>query len=302
MITLPYIGVDGGGTHARAVAVDEDCRELARCTGPAGIVDPRDPGSAAAVIVRLVRDVLSEVGAPSAAALCCGLAGAGRPQEREAVRIALTIEGVAELIGVVGDAEAAMADAFPDGTGVLVVAGTGSIAWARGRDGSTIRVGGWGLLLGDEGSGYDIALAALRAVARAADGRSSPTTLTTALLTAIPLSIPDQLIAWAASATKAQIAALAPAVLDCAEQGDTAAAEIRSHAIAALTGMAATASRRSHEQCTTFGLTGGLLDQSGPLRDLVTASLRRTFSDVRVIDRPIDAARGAARIAMTLGH
>jgi N-acetylglucosamine kinase-like BadF-type ATPase len=300
MKALPYIGVDGGGTHARAVVVDEDGRELARRVGPAGLVDPRDPGSAAAAVAQLVRDVLLDADAPAAAALCCGLAGAGRPHEREAVRIALTLEHVAERVGVVGDAEAAMADAFPHGAGVLVVAGTGSIAWARTADGAALRVGGWGQLLGDEGSGYDIALAGLRALTRAADGRTAPTALTNVLLAAVRLQDPDDLIAWAASASKAQIAALAPAVLSCAERGDPTAAAIRAGAVDALVQMALTAARRTGADTLTFAFAGGLLAGTGPLRTPVIAAIHERVPGARVTEHPVDAALGAARIARTL--
>jgi glucosamine kinase len=300
MTTLPYIGVDGGGTHARAVAVDETGRELARRTGPAGLVDPRDPGSAATAVAELVRAVLLDAGADAAAALCCGLAGAGRPHEREAVRIALTLEHVAERVGVVGDAEAAMADAFPDGAGVLIVAGTGSIAWARTADGVALRVGGWGQLLGDEGSGYDIALRALRAVTQAADGRTGATALTGVLLAAADLDDADDLIAWTASASKAQIAALAPTVLACAQAGDTTAVAIRAAAVAALLQLALTAARRTGADTLTFALTGGLLAGSGPLRALVSEAIHLHVPEAVVTDRPVDAALGAARIARAL--
>ena len=300
MSTLPYIGVDGGGTHARAVAVDERGRELARRVGPAGLVDPRDPASAAAAVARLVHAVLADVGAPAAAALCCGLAGAGRPHEREAVRIALTLENLAERVNVVGDAEAAMADAFPDGAGVLVVAGTGSIAWARTPDGETLRVGGWGQLLGDEGSGYDIALHALRVIARAADGRLPATALTDVLLAAADLHAPDDLVAWTASATKARLAALAPAVLDCAEQGDPAAVRVRECAVAAISQLVTTAARRSALESPIIALAGGLLAPGGPLRGSVATALQLHLPRARIIDRPVDAALGAARIARSL--
>jgi N-acetylglucosamine kinase-like BadF-type ATPase len=300
MSVLPYIGVDGGGTHARAVVVDEQGRELARRTGPAGLVDPRDPGSAAAAVAQLVRDALLHAGARSAAALCCGLAGAGRPHEREAVRIALALEHVAERIGIVGDAEAAMADAFPEGAGVLVVAGTGSIAWARTADGAALRVGGWGLLLGDEGSGYDIALRGLRAVARAADGRIPHTALTAVLLAAAGLSSPDELIAWTAGATKAQIAALAPSVLSCASRGDESAVAIRDHAVAALLVMTVAAAARSGAETLTIALTGGLIAGNGPLRAHLSEAIRERLPRADITDRAVDAALGAARIARSL--
>lgn len=299
-MTLVCVGVDGGGTHARAVVVDESGIELARHSGPAGIVDPRDPAAAAAAVAQLVRAALRDAGATTAAALCCGLAGAGRPHERETVRVALALQNVADRISIVGDAEAAMADAFPDGTGVLVVAGTGSIAWARRADASTVRVGGWGRILGDEGSGYDIALSGLRAIARAADGRSEPTALTDALLAAVPLTDPHELIAWTAAATKAQIASLAPAVLDCAAQGDPAATAIRDAAVSALAHMAATAARQLPDPIAAFALTGGLLAPDAPLRAPLTEALRQTFPHARITDRPVDAAQGAARIALTL--
>ena len=300
MSTLPYVGVDGGGTHARAVAVDERGRELARRVGPAGLVDPRDPACAAEAVARLVRAVLADAGAPSAAALCCGLAGAGRPHEREAVRIALTLENRAALVSVVGDAEAAMADAFPDAAGVLVVAGTGSIAWARTADGEALRVGGWGQLLGDEGSGYDIALHALRAVARAADGRLPATTLTHALLSAADLRAPEDFVAWSASATKAQIASLAPPVLDCAERGDPAAVAVRDGAVTAIIQMVTTAAIRSELESPIIALAGGLLAPGGPLRGFVAAAIQRQLPRARIIDRPVDAALGAARIARSM--
>jgi N-acetylglucosamine kinase-like BadF-type ATPase len=300
MTTLPFIGVDGGGTHARAVVVSEAGRELARRTGSAGLVDPEDPGSAAAAVAQLVRDVLRDAGAPSAAALCCGLAGAGRPQEREAVRIALTLEHVAERVAVIGDAEAAMADAFPEGPGVLLVAGTGSIAWARTADGEVLRVGGWGQLLGDEGSGYDTAIRGLRAVARAADGRIAETALTSVLLVAARVQDPNDLIAWAAAASKAQIAALAPAVLTCAERGDEAAATVRAHAIDAITQLAAAAARRAQLDPPTFALTGGLLAGTGPLRTPVIDAIRKRMPQAQITDRRVDAALGAARLARSL--
>jgi N-acetylglucosamine kinase-like BadF-type ATPase len=299
-MTRICVGVDGGGTHARAVVVDESGIELARHTGTAGLVDPRDPAAAAAVVAQLVRAALREARVETAAALCCGLAGAGRAHERETVRVALALQHIADRISVVGDAEAAMADAFPEGTGVLVVAGTGSIAWARLPDGSTVRVGGWGRILGDEGSGYDIALSGLRAITHAADGRSEPTALARALLSAIPLADPHELIAWTASATKAQIAALAPAVLDCATQGDAAATAIRDRAVDALAHMAATASLRAADPIATFALTGGLLAHGAPMRALLAEALHQIFPDPGVTDRPVDAAMGAARIAMTL--
>ena len=293
-----YVGVDGGGTRARAVVIDDAGRELARTIGPSGLVDPRDPAGAAAVIADLARSALEQAGGGRAASLCCGLAGAGRPQEREAVRVALALEHVADEILVVGDAEAAMVDAFPDGEGVLLVAGTGSIAWARRRDGTSIRVGGWGMLLGDEGSGYDIGLQAMRAVARAHDGRSPATALTKPICDAAGVRSPDDLITWSAGATKAQIGALAPIVLQHAD-ADDAARTIRADAVDALLLLTVTAARRADLREPAVALTGGLIARGrGPLRPEVRAAIERDLPGARILERDIDAAIGAARICL----
>lgn len=291
-----FVGVDGGGTHARAVVVDEAGRELARASGPAGLVDPRDPGAAAQVVAGIVRDALRGAGARSAAVLCCGLAGAGRGQQREAVRVALMLEHVADDVIVIGDAAAAMADAFPAGSGLLIVAGTGSIAWAR-LHGDPVRVGGWGQLLGDEGSGWAIGLGALRAVARAAD-RLEHTALTELVLAHAGVRETSDLIAWSAEAPKAVIAALAPAVLRAADAGDDSAAALRTRAIDDLVDLGVTACARAGLEAPMVALTGGLIGPGGPLRAAVTAALSsRIEGGASVIERALDGALGAARLA-----
>ena len=130
---------------------------------------------------------------------------------------------------VIEDAALLLAAGTPDGWGVAVVAGTGSMAFARGADGRTARAGGWGPLLGDEGSGYAIALAGLRAAARAADGRAAATPLTDRLLAAFGLTRPEELIGVVyRGGDRAALAALAPVVLEAADAGDAVAAEIAS--------------------------------------------------------------------------
>jgi glucosamine kinase len=295
------IGIDGGGSHARAVVVSPDGRELARVAGPAGIVDARDPGSAAEVIAQLAADALAAVRADApAAALCCGLAGAGREREREAIRIALTVRGLAQTVLVTSDAEAAMSDAFGEGAGVLLIAGTGSIAWARAADGRVVRAGGWGALLGDDGSGYAIGLAGLRAVARAADGLEDRTALSAAAVEHARVGEPRELIAWAGAATKAQIAAFAPAVLQCAAAGDAAAARIGRAAVEALADFAAhvaAAAAPAAGERWLIALAGGLLAVTGPLRADVTDAVRRSVPGCSFLERDVDAALGAARLA-----
>lgn len=294
-----FVGIDGGGTRARGLLVDGAGTELGRAEGPAGIIDAADPARGAEVVADLVSDLVAAV--PGATlpvqALCCGLAGAGREPEREAVRVALVLSGVAEHVTVVGDAEIAMYDAFGDGPGVLVIAGTGSIAWARGSDGVTARVGGWGRLIGDEGSAFAMGVAAIRAVLRARDGRDGETALTGAVLRASGCLRPDDLVAFAARATKADLAALAPVVFEAANAGDGTARHILEDATEALVELAVTAARRVGLPAPVVATAGGLLEPGGPLHHGFMKELVNVLPAATVTERVVDAARGAARMA-----
>jgi N-acetylglucosamine kinase-like BadF-type ATPase len=114
--------------------------------------------------------------------------------------------------------------------GIIAISGTGSIVYGRNRQGKATRTGGWGHLLGDEGSGYDIGLRGLRAVVRMADGRQASTLLIPEILTQISLTSPDQLVKWISRADKSQIAQLANSVFQAAQAGDLTAQEIINHA------------------------------------------------------------------------
>src|SRR3989440_5274379 len=121
------------------------------------------------------------------------------------------------------DGEVALSTAFADGTGIIVSAGTGSIAYARDPAGQLHRAGGYGWQLGDEGGGYWLGRRALDVTARAQDGRGEGSTLLARLLGALGLPRFDDLVRWSGTATPAQMAALAPHVLNAAREGEVVA-------------------------------------------------------------------------------
>jgi N-acetylglucosamine kinase-like BadF-type ATPase len=294
---VTWIGMDGGGTRLRGVLVDAAGHVHARAEGPAGLVLAAEPAAAAGAIVELARQLLQQAGSARAAALCCGLAGAGRATEREAVRRHVEAAGVAARVLVVTDAEAALEDAFHGGSGVLLIAGTGSIAWAAGPDGAVVRAGGWGRLLGDEGSGYTIAAAGLRAVLRAADERSAPTSLTSRLLAATGVTGAADLVRFVELATKGGIAALAPTVIACAADGDEAATAIVDEAVNELVLLATTAARRARLEHPLVALAGGVIEPGAALRARVQQALRRSLPGCSIHEDRVEGDKGAARIA-----
>jgi len=293
------IGVDGGGTRVRAVIVDHDGRELGRGEAAGAVVTVDDPDRAADAVRAAVHDAAEHCGFElPAGRMWAGLAGAGSAAAREAVTEALDDGTLSHRLLVGTDVGAAFHDAFGTGPGVLLIAGTGSIAWARGASGDIHKIGGWGKLLGDEGSGYSIGSEAMRRLAWSEDGRAPPTSMREALLAACGIDSVEDLIAWRGAASKAQVASVAPIVVDLAERGDAAAGELVTAAARALVAHvdASLEATAPWHGPAPLVLWGGLLDSEGPLHGRMVAALED--APVRVEHREIDPAMGAAKLAL----
>jgi glucosamine kinase len=295
-MTQILIGVDVGGTKT-AAAVAEGDRELARSEGPGAAVRPGRALASAGIITEVVRRCLANVGRLRGDVLVVGAAGAGREQERAELHTALRNEDLAPKVIVTTDIDLALAAAFPDSPGIVVSAGTGSIAVGRDQHGKRYRIGGYGWQMGDEGSGYAIGRAALGAVSRAEDGRSPQTSLTTHMLAATRSADFDALVRWAASASPAEVAALAPRVLGVAAEGDPLAQGIADYAARELSQLViCLAPVMAVTMPVKVALTGGLLTGVPLLRERVFERLKEQ-PDLDPIAAPIDAVQGALRLA-----
>jgi len=290
------IGADVGGTKS-AVAVSQDGKIIGRADGPGAAVRPGRALASASTIVEVVRQALSAAGRLTGDVLVVGAAGAGRDTERNELRNALRAENVATQVMVTTDIEIALAAAFKDGPGIVVSAGTGSVAVGRDQQGKQYRIGGYGWQMGDEGSGYAIGRAALGAVSRAVDGRSPPTALSARLLRATRSADFDALIRWAAGASPAEVAALAPHVLAVAAEGDPLAQGIADYAARELSQLAiCLLPKMELTPPIPVAITGGLLTPDQPLRRALLAKLAEepTF---RPTEAPVDAVAGALLLA-----
>ena len=306
-----FAGVDGGGTRTRAVLVDAQGREVARGEAPGAVVTAADPDRAAEAVAGAIGDAmeaaalelitrdasLDSIGLPLES-LWAGLAGAGSSEASRAVTEALSARRLAHRLTVGTDVRVAYEDAFPERDGVLLIAGTGSIAWGTDRAGQPIQVGGWGRLLDDEGSGYWIGLRGLQRVMTEHDGRSAPSALGPKLVRACGVSGPGDLVTWVATAAKRDVAALAPVVISAANAEDRAAEGILEDAVRALTdlvrGVGTRLSEGDHK--TRVVLWGGLIANEGPLESRVIGSLQE--AGFLVLDRVVDPPMGAARLAL----
>src|SRR6185503_17910681 len=230
-----------------------------------------------------------------------GVAGVGRETERQELWQALASRELADEIVIHSDFSVALDDAFGDGPGVLLISGTGSVAFGRGPTGTTARCGGWGPVFGDEGSGAWIGRKALSVVAAAGDGREPETALTGAVLTAAQVNELPELISWAGGATPSKLASLAPVVMSVAEAGDLRANSIVSLAVEELALHVRALARQlftDERASIPVAFTGGLLRKGSSFRKRLEHRLKTAVPGAQVHGEEIDPARGAVRGAL----
>jgi N-acetylglucosamine kinase-like BadF-type ATPase len=296
------IGVDAGASHTTAAVADGHGTVLVRAEGAPGAVRPGGADGAAARIVDTCREALVKADrALGGDVLVVGAAGAGREAERLALQAALEATRLFGRVHVTTDGGIALQSAFGDGFGIVVMAGTGSIAWARLPDGAAARAGGLGAALGDPGSGYDLGRAALRGAALSLEGMAPRTRLAEALLRQLHLAGLDDLVHWAGAASVPTVAALAADVLELAAAGDDVAGAIADAGADALARhVAALASRYPDGTAVPVALGGGLLARSEEYRRRVVARILAETAAAAIRTQPVDAVLGAIQLARSL--
>jgi len=305
-----YLAIDAGGTKTQCLLADET-RVLARAN--AGTVKLMRVGEQEAT-ARL-RAMLAEVAATAGVSLgqvtrtCFGLAGLSSTAVREWAGDAVTELVAGELL-LCGDEEIALDAAFSGGPGILVVAGTGSNAIGRSDAGETFGAGGWGPVLGDEGSGTWIGLEAIRAVLRAQDRTGlcdTPTSLLREIERHWKLDSLGELVALGNQRADPNhpapdFASLAPVVARCAEQGDALAAKVLACAGVELAELVALVFRKmtvastiTHAESAAVGVafTGGVLTHIAPVQAAMIARLTVSLPAARVRPSSVDPLEGA---------
>lgn len=297
------LGVDAGGSHTAAAIARPDLLILGRAEGRGAPMRAGDATTTAAVIA----EVTTQAARAAAVTLpvdraVVGAAGAGRALERRELRLALLPHGLARTMEVVADGDIALAAAFGTEPGVLINAGTGSIAYARDRQGRLRRSGGYGWQFGDEGSGYWIGRQALAAAAKARDGVGDGTPLLTRILAALGLREFDELVRWTATATPALVAALAPPVLAAAAAGDPAAQRIIAGAATELVQLVQVVEPMfPPDDPLPLATGGGMLQAGSPLLHAFAERLKAAVPRAQLHDVSVDAPLGALRLAAELG-
>ena len=295
------IGLDVGGTSSR-IAAQVGTEPIWTTASSAG--NPRIVGieHSVDVIVGLVRSALDHFNRPSGTCICAGVAGAAAPEMKrslaDAIRINLNEPDT--LIEVTDDATVAFEAAFKGGDGVLLIIGTGSIILARHHRHAMRRSGGWGYLLGDEGSGYNLGRDGLRAVASALDS-DTQTVLATRAAVDLDMSTREELLAKIYG-EDFRLAEFAPVVLAEAEAGDKESIGIVDNNARELVDRLGVSCREINARgAETVKLSGGL-SQSHIYVSRIAALLKQQLPGWDVVRSGREPVEGALWLASRMPH
>src|SRR5262245_45625011 len=224
---MHVLGIDAGGTKTVCLLADDRGTILAAGRGPGANLHAAGELAVEKVLHEVMEEALGDRDI-TPAAICLGIAGVDREDEARTVRAIMRRIGHKSRVLVVNDALIALVAGAQDAPGIVIIAGTGSIAYGRNAAGEAARAGGWGHMIGDEGSGYWIGREALAAVMRAADGRGPTTLLGAEILAHFGVDDESRLprIVYDREQPRMSVAVLGPIVERAAELGDAVATRI----------------------------------------------------------------------------
>jgi N-acetylglucosamine kinase-like BadF-type ATPase len=300
-----YLGVDGGGSKTKCVIGDESSILAAAVAGPSNITRVGEVRAREALHAAM-REACrtAKIDLEQLHRACVGAAGAGREEIASVVR-RIVAEVVPGEIEVVGDMQIALQAALGGGPGVVVIAGTGSIAFGRDASGKTARAGGWGFAISDEGSAHWMGRAAVAAVLRSADESAEGRTieqLPPLFREMKPIWKVESLeqLARAANSTP-DFAALFPAVLAASREGDELAQTTLRQAATELAHLAGIVVQRlfPEQRCgaVPMAMAGGVFRHSAKIRELFYNQIRTAHPHVVLNSGVVEPVHGALQMA-----
>ena len=311
-----YLGIDGGGSKTTC-AVSDDNSLLAKSTaGPSNVVRVGE-AQARESLHQSVRQACAAAGINpnQIARTCIGAAGAARANIDAIVR-RLLAEILATPVDVVGDATIALEAAFGSGPGVIVIAGTGSIACGRDTNGTTARAGGWGFAVSDEGSAHWIGRVAIGAALHAIDpqiesngkpllSNAATNPLLAALMKSWGVRSLDDLVRAANSTPAPDFSALFPVVVSAAESGDEIAQSVLTRAGTELADLAYVVISKLFPQSPAsnvashvpLAMVGGVFRHAPPVREVFYNQIRRLDARAEIQREVVSAVEGALALA-----
>lgn len=303
------VGMDGGATKTAGLLSDLEGVVLAEETGGASNPQVVSPEKSAEVIVSLVEKLCAKANCPTnqVVAVVAGLAGAGREGDKIRVKAATLAEGKKRKISVgavtiESDGRIALEGAFKGRPGIILIAGTGSFALAKDHKGSIHRAGGWGRVVGDEGSGFVIGRDGLNIVAKHIDGRGKPTLLTKLVREKLGLSNQEKIINGVYR-ENFDVATVAPLVIEAAQAKDIECARILNKATFELSEHVRTLVNKIEESSRSrskisLSFIGSLLTHDNIYRKILTQKITFSLPQINVIAPEALPAFGAVLLSI----
>lgn len=298
------IGIDGGGTKTLLKIADLKGNMLVQLEGGASNINSIGKVQTEKVLKELILNALSNINETlkNCRAICLGMAGVDRPDDRTEMEKIISSIGYCGKKIITNDAVTALYGGLGGKEGVIIISGTGSICYGRNLNGMVCRAGGWGHIMGDEGSAYDIAVKALKAVAKGYDGRGDATLISDIMLKQANLNSPEDLIEYVyrSGAGKKEIASFARAVDQAYKMGDLMAENILNDAAYELFLCCKTVIEKLGFQNKNVSIvySGSVLEKNKHIFDEFSALIRKSYPQLSICRLKYDAAWGAVLIAL----
>lgn len=289
-------GIDGGGTKTKVICQNLQGKTIAE--EKFGAFNPNSIGEMElSNLLTQICDFLQKQG--DCVSVCIGAAGVSNSRMNIMINSAMKQSGIKKW-KLIGDHEIAFWGALEGKEGVALIAGTGSICYGRNEDGENIRVGGWGHLIGDEGSAYAIGRDALRAVTHLKDGYGEPTQLAELVKERLCLDSRQKLIDYIYKNDKSYVARVSRLVEQAATQGDTVAIKILHDNALSVSKQVEVVVKQLRMKKGEVALCGGLLENDTIYRKFVIQEIEKGCPGFECVAPKQNAAVGAAMMAKTL--
>lgn len=298
------IGIDGGGTKTALKLADKNENIVLTMEGGPCNINSMGKEAVLNMLKELLNDALkkAQLSLEDIEAICIGTAGVDRPSDKAIMEEIIRSAGFKGKTIITNDAVTALYGGVGGAEGVILISGTGSICYGRNTNGETKRAGGWGHIIGDEGSGYYIGISAINRIAKAFDGIEESTLMTDLILNHLKLKNATELIdyVYRSGAGKSEIASLAKLVDEAYKQGDIAAEEILEKAAYELflISKAVLDGLNLNNKKTVLAVNGSVIEKNQRVASEFKRLMSKNYPLVEVVNMKNDAAYGAVLMAI----
>ena len=294
-----FIGIDGGGTKTECIITDEHYNQLYSLTGGPLNLLSSPPSESSRTILQLINSCLSKLNITPTHLVCIGIGAAGAGRIEDSEKLVLNLKDLLPpsiILNIITDAEAALEGAFNGKPGCILISGTGSIIWGKDQNGLVHRCGGFGKIIGDEGSGYMLGKKGLITAAKEFDCRDEKSLITELLKDKYYIKSGQDLIN-AVYKNNLDIAGIAPLVLTSAVNNDKVALEIIDKETDELLFLISCMMKKLKKENIQISFVGSLISTINVFSNILKNKISGSFKLIKIKEAEYSPAMGAIFIA-----